>query len=288
MEKVIVIVGSTATGKSSLAIKLAKELDGEVISADSRQVYKSMDIGTGKVTHEEMQGIPHHLLGIIEPTQNFSVAKYKKLAEQKIDEVLKRGKIPIICGGTGFYIDAVTKGLVLPEVPPNTELREKLRSKDSTELLEMLKELDQDRAGNMNASDQKNKVRLIRAIEVAKALSVVPKITKGNPMYDFIKIGVKLPENKLKTKIQKRVKQMFKDGLLDEIEKLKENKVTEERLREFGFEYWKPTEESVIKESLKYAKRQRTWWKKDKEIIWFDLSQTRFKEILNHTNKILH
>jgi tRNA dimethylallyltransferase len=270
MKKVIVILGQTATGKSNLAVKIAKKINGEVISADSRQVYKGLDIGTGKINKKEMKGIPHHLLDIVSPKKKFTVAEYKKLTEEKIEEIIARGKIPIICGGTGFYIDAITKGVVFPEVPPNLKLRKILEKKSATKLFKMLKKLDSARAKNI---DQKNKVRLIRAIEIAKALGKVPEITEIKPKYKFIKIGLYLPEVLLKNKIEKRVKKMFNDGLLKEIKKLKKDRVSNKRLKEFGFEYFEPTEEKVILETLKYAKRQMTWFKRDLEIKWFDASK---------------
>src|SRR3989338_11675290 len=126
MKKILVILGQTATGKSDLAVKIAKKIHGEIISADSRQVYKGLDIGTGKITKREMGGVSHHLLDIANPKRKFTVAEYKKLAEIKIQEIISRDKIPIICGGTGFYIDAVTKGIIFPEVPPNIKLRKSL------------------------------------------------------------------------------------------------------------------------------------------------------------------
>lgn len=267
--KVIVILGQTATGKSALAVKLARKINGEIISADSRQVYKGLDIGTGKITKEEMMGIPHYLLDVVHPKKKFTVVEYKKLAEEKIEEIIAKGKIPILCGGTGFYIDAITKGAVFPEVPPNLKLRKALEKKTASELFKMLKKLDKARADNIDA---KNKVRLIRAIEIAKALGKVPKIKENRPKYKFIKIGLYLPAEKLKKKVEKRVKQMLKDGLLKEIARLKKSGVSEKRLREFGFEYDKPTEEKVIRETLKYAKRQMTWFKRDKKIKWLDAS----------------
>ena len=121
--KVIVILGTTATGKSDLAVKIAKKIKGEIISADSRQVYIGLDIGTGKITQKEMRGVPHHLLDVANPKHKFSVVQYKKLAEEKIKEIISRGNVPIICGGTGFYIDAITNGTIFPEVPPNKSLR---------------------------------------------------------------------------------------------------------------------------------------------------------------------
>ncbi len=275
--KVIVILGQTAAGKSNLAVKIAKKIDGEIISADSRQVYKKLNIGTGKITHEEMKGIPHHLLEIADPKRKFTVAEYKKLAENKIEEILARGKTPIICGGTGFYIDAITKGVFFPEVLPDEKLRKKLYSKSAIALFEYLKKIDSERAKNI---DPKNKVRLIRAIEIAKTLGKVPHLAVKPPSYKFIKIGLYLPPEKLKKKVEKRVKKMFQAGLLNEIKKIKQAGVSDKRLKELGFEYDNPTLEKVIKETLKYAKRQMTWFKRDKEIEWFDASDS------NSTKKI--
>ena len=274
--QVIVILGQTATGKSALAVRIAKKVHGEIISADSRQVYKDLDIGTGKITQKEMRGIPHHMLDVCSPKKKFTVAEYKKLTEEKIEEILARGKTPIICGGTGFYIDAITKGVIFPKVPPNLKLRKILEKKSAIELFKMLKKLDPARSKNIDA---KNKVRLIRAIEIAKALGKVPKIIEQKPKYKFIKIGLYLPEAQLKNSIEKRVEKMFADGLLNEIKKLKKPArlggagISNKRLKEFGFEYFEPTEEKVILETIKYAKRQMTWFKRDKKIKWFDASK---------------
>ncbi len=270
--KVIVILGQTATGKSDLAVGIAKKIKGEVISADSRQVYKGMDIGTGKITSKEMKGVPHHMLDVANPKKQFTVSEYKEQAEKIIEEIIARGKTPIICGGTGFYIDAITKGVVFPEVPPNTKLRKTLCKKSEAQLFQMLKKLDRRRAKDI---DPKNKVRLIRAIEIVKALGKVPKIKKTKPKYEFVKIGLYLPAEKLKIKIEKRMKKMFEQGLLAEIKKLKKSGVTEKRLKELGFEYYNPTYEKVVKANLEYAKRQMTWFKRDKEIKWFDASESK-------------
>lgn len=270
--KIIVILGPTATGKSSLAVKLAKKLKGEIISADSRQVYKTLDIGTGKISKKEMRGVPHHLLDVVNPKVRFSVTKYQTLANKALEQVIKKGKIPIICGGTGFYIDAITKGVIFPEVPPNKKLRRELEDKSADELLKILNKLDKNRATNI---DNKNKVRLIRAIEIAKHLGKVPKIKEKESSYDFIKIGLTLDRDELRKKIEKRIKKMFRDGLLKEIARLKKAGVTDKRLREFGFEYYNPTIESVIIGNVKYSKRQMTWFKRDKEIKWFSPSQEK-------------
>jgi tRNA dimethylallyltransferase len=176
--KILIICGPTATGKSAFAVELAKQFDGEVISADSRQVYKGLDIGSAKIPVEEMQGVPHHLIDIADPHDYFSVSDFQKCAQEKINEIHARGKLPIICGGTGMYIDAVVYNTQFPEVPPNELLRAELMNFTTDELYEKLQNLDPDRANNI---DSKNKVRLIRAIEIATALAPVPKISAVIP-----------------------------------------------------------------------------------------------------------
>ncbi len=285
-QKVIIILGQTATGKSDLAVKIAKKIGGEVISADSRQVYKGLDIGTGKITKKEMKGIPHHLLDIANPKKKFTVAEYQKKAIYAMAEIIKKGKVPIICGGTGFYIDAITKGTVFPEVPPNIKLRKTLEKKSTIELFKMLLKLDKRRAKDIKDKNEiNNKARLIRAIEIAKALGKVPKLQSDTNSamaesvspYKFIKIGLYLPPDELKKKIEKRVKKMFRDGLLNEIKKLKNSSISEKRLREFGFEYDSPTYEKVVSGTIKYTKRQMTWFKRDKEIHWINAGDERIE-----------
>jgi len=281
--KVIVILGPTATGKSDLAVKVAKKFNGEIISADSRQVYKGLDIGTGKITKKEMQGVPHHLLDVVNPKRKFTVTEYQKKATKAISEILTKGEVPIICGGTGFYIDTITKGIVFPEVPPNIKLRKLLEKKSVEELAKILRKLDKIRVGNI---DVNNKVRLIRAIEIAKTLGKVPKIKENIPSCKFIKIGLYLPENLLNIKIENRVTQMFKAGLLKEIKTLKNKGISDKRLREFGFEYSDPTKEKVISATKKYVKRQMTWFKRDKSIVWFDASKKNLdKEVFTLIRK---
>ena len=279
-KKIIVILGQTATGKSNLAVKIAKKISGEIISADSRQVYKGLNIGTGKITKGEMKSVPHHLLDVANPKRKFTVSEYKKLVEEKIKEIIFRDKVPIICGGTGFYLDAITKGVIFPEVPPNNKLRKTLEKKTALALFKMLIKLDINRAKSI---DKYNKVRLIRAIEIVKALGKVPRITEKIPPYEFVKIGLYLPSNILKKKIETRVAGMFQKGLLKEIKKLKKGRVFNKRLKELGFEYDNPTYEKVVSQTLKYAKRQMTWFKRDKEIKWFDASKkinlTKIKRI---------
>lgn len=276
--KIIVVLGQTATGKSDFAVELAKKVNGEIISADSRQVYKGMDLGTGKITKKEMRGIPHYLLDVASPKKVFSVSDFKKLADKKIEYIIARGKTPIICGGTGFYIDAVVDGIVLPEVPPNKKLRSVLEKKSAEKLLEMLKKIDKNRAKNI---DPKNKVRLIRAIEIAKALGKVPKV-KSNKKYEVVKIGLTIPDQVLKEKIKTRLLARIKKGMLREIKKLHDGGVSWKRMEMLGLEYrygalylqGKITKQEMIEklntEIWHYSKRQKTWFKRDKNTIWID------------------
>ncbi|MCX6754918.1 MAG: tRNA (adenosine(37)-N6)-dimethylallyltransferase MiaA [Candidatus Nomurabacteria bacterium] len=280
--KVIVILGQTATGKSNFAVKIAKQLNGEIISADSRQIYKGLEIGSGKITEKEMKGVPHHLLDFANPKNKFTVAKYKKLTDSAIAEIVNKGKTPIICGGTGFYIDAVVNNIVLPEVKPNPKLRKELEKKSEIELLEILKKLDIARAKNI---DTKNKVRVIRAIEIATALGKVPKIKTSPVKYEFVKIGLFAPKEFLENKITKRIKKMYQDGLVNEVKKLKKSGLSDKRIMNLGFEYLYPllfiqkkiSEREMIEKTIlgntQYAKRQMTWFKHDPEIQWIDVSE---------------
>lgn len=276
---VLVILGTTASGKSDLAVELARKWNGEVISADSRQVYRGLNIGTGKITKREMRGVPHHLLDVASPKKVFTVADFKKMADAKVTEIIARGKLPIIAGGTGFYIEAVTQNKVLPQVEPDLKLRNKLAKKDVNDLFKMLVKLDPRRAEDIkNKNEINNKLRLIRAIEIAKYLGKVPEITEGSPLYSFIKIGILVPDKVLEKRIGARVRKMFRQGLLKEIQKLKKSGVSKKRLAELGFEYNNPTRESVISESIKYSKRQKTWFKRDPEITW--LPRTKISAFL--------
>ncbi|MES2023581.1 MAG: tRNA (adenosine(37)-N6)-dimethylallyltransferase MiaA [Patescibacteria group bacterium] len=280
--KIIVILGPTSSGKSDLAVQIARKVNGEVISADSRQVYKGLDIGSGKITKKEMQGVPHHLLDVANPKNKFTVTDYKELANKKIEEIITRGNVPIICGGTGFYIDAVVNGIILPEVPPNEKLRKSLDEKSELELFKILKTLDKNRAKTIDA---KNKIRLIRAIEIAKALGKVPKIKKQNLPYEFTKIGLYVPKEILAEKIHTRLLARIKKGMLNEAKKLHKQGLSWKRMEELGLEYRymalylqkKITKGEMLarlnSEIFKYSKRQMTWFKRDKEIKWIDASK---------------
>lgn len=279
---ILIILGPTATGKSALAVSLAKKFNGEIISADSRQVYKGMDLGTGKITRKEMSRIKHYLLDVVKPNTRFSVSKYKQLAEKAIEKILSKNKLPIICGGTGFYIDSIVKNISLPEVPPNTKLRKQLEKKTTEELFKILKKLSPSRAKSI---DKHNKVRLVRAIEIAKTLGNVPKIIEKPNKYNFALIGLDLPDNKLKKNINIRLFSRIKKGMVNEVKKLQKNGVSWKRLESFGLEYRqialylqnKISKDQILKgienETWQYVKRQRTWFKRNKDIKWFEPTQ---------------
>lgn len=269
------IVGPTSSGKTAVSIEFAKKLKGlgiaaEIVSADSRQVYKGLDLLSGKVTKKEMSGIPHHLLSIVSPKKVYSVSDYKKDAERVMDEIISRGNLPVLVGGTGFYVDAITKGIVLPEVPPNKELRKKLETIETKKLLETLKKLDLKRYREI---DRSNRVRIIRAIEIAKSLGKVPKI-KAKPKYDVETIYVDLPDEELKNKIHTRLLARLKSGMINEAKKLHASGVSWRRMEELGLECRfvalhlqgriskKEMIEELEKSTWQYVKRQRTWFKK--------------------------
>lgn len=269
-QKIIVVCGPTATGKSDRAVQIAREIGGEIISADSRQVYRGLDIGSGKITPEEMRGIPHHLLDVADPIDTFSVAQYQALAKTCIDDILARGNTPVVCGGTGLYIDAIVCGTVFPAVPPNKALRESLGSESLESLQQKLAVLDPARYALV---DQKNKVRLIRAIEIAEALGSVPELEKSNE-YKVEWIYLDFPDDVLKSRIHDRLLKRIDMGMLDEVGNLHSAGLSYERLESLGLEYRylalylqdKLSHDDMLKELemaiWHYAKRQRTWFKK--------------------------
>jgi tRNA dimethylallyltransferase len=279
LQKLIVILGSTASGKTELAIKLAKKFNGEIVNADSRQVYKGMDIGTAKPTKKEMKGIPHYLLDIASPKRKFTVAQYRKLALKAIEKIQKKGKIPFLVGGTWFYIRAIVDGLVIPEVPPDWKLRKRLEKKSPEELYKILKKLDPERAKTI---EKENPRRLIRAIEICKKIGKVPPL-KFKPLpYPVLMIGIKRKKKELMERIRKRFFEWLKRGLILEVIKLRKMGVSFKRIEEFGMHYreiaWylqgKISEKEMIENSIKeiqdYAKKQLNWFKKDKRVKWIN------------------
>lgn len=281
LPKIVVILGPTATGKSDYAVKLARAWEGEVISADSRQVYRRLDIGSGKITRREMKAVPHHLLDIADPKgERYTVDDFKRDGSAAIDDIVKRGKLPIVCGGTGFYIDALVFGEEFPNVPPNQKLRAVLAKRSTQSLMKEISRLDPRRA---KALDPKNKVRIIRAIEIARALGSVPKV-KRSEHYETLFIGLTSTTEKLRERIHKRLLKRMKGGkMIREIQKLHKQGVSWQRLHAFGLEYRyvalylqkKLTRDEMLiqleNQIVDFSKRQMTWFKRNKAIHWFEV-----------------
>lgn len=278
-QKVVVIVGPTASGKTALAIELAKRFDGEVISADSRQVYRGLDIGTEKVTKEEMDGVPHHLIDIVEPTETYSAADFKRDAKGVIADIARRGRLPIVAGGTFFYVDALLGTAPLPEVPPDPELRAELEQQTTAALFGALQQLDPNRAATI---EPHNKRRLVRALEIVRTLGRVPRPGPSHEDYDALLLGIRVPKDELRTRIRARGASAIERGLVTETESLLENGVPRERLEEIGLEYPLALQyidgnlseaellQKIEEKNWQYAKRQLTWLARMEHIHWID------------------
>lgn len=284
--KLITVVGPTASGKTRLGVELAKRYGGEVISADSMQIYKGMQIATAKPTVEEMQGIPHHLMDFLEPNQTYSVAMFVDDAKKCIEDISSRGKIPVIVGGTGLYVDSLLNNISFHESQRDNELSEKLRELYYTEgvdyLLDMLRKFDGESAERLET--EKNPKRIIRAIEFYKTTGIT--ITKQNKKskneespYSAIKLGLNFEDRqKLYDRINERVDLMVEAGLVLEAKRVFNSELSFTSVKAIGykelFPYLKgelPLEECIEKlkqETRRYAKRQITWFKRDKEINW--------------------
>jgi tRNA dimethylallyltransferase len=277
--KIVVILGPTATGKSDLAVELARKYNGEIISADSRQVYKGLDIGSGKITLIEMKGIAHYLLDIADPKKTYSVEKFTKDGKEAIDKIIKKGKLPVICGGTGFYIDSLIFNEQFPAVKPNTKLRKDLAKKTPESLMKIISKLDPRRAKEL---DPRNKVRIIRAIEIAKTLGKVPRV-KRKHAYETLYIGLTTSREKLRERIHLRLLKRIDAGMIEEVKMLRENGLSWRRLHELGLEYryvalylrHKLTKEQMLEqlenEIVKFSKRQMTWFKRNKQTHWLNV-----------------
>jgi tRNA dimethylallyltransferase len=272
--KVIAIIGPTSSGKSALGVYLAQKLKGEVVSADSRQVYKGLDIGTGKVTKKEMAGIPHHLLDVASPKRRFTADEFVKAATKACAGILQNTRVPIIVGGTGFYIDGLLGRTTYAPVAPNPALRDVLAQRTPAQLLAQLRLLDPRRAAQM---DPHNKVRLIRAIEIAKALGTVPA-QKPDPQYDVLWLG--LNPKDLDARIGTRLRARLKAGMRTEAKRLHARGLSWRRMEELGLEYRylarllqgkmdrASMEDELLREIRHYAKRQMRWFKRNPDIQW--------------------
>ncbi len=270
--KLVAVVGPTAVGKSDYAVEYALKHNGEVISADSRQVYTGLDIGTGKITKEEMRGVRHHLLDVCDPSEKFNVEKYRVLAEQAITDIVSRGKLPIICGGTGFYIDAVVNNINYPHVPHDTELRSELEGKDAVELVSILESLDSEYALKLNNSERNNIHRLVRSIEIAKALGKIPAIVEEESKYDVTWINLNLPKETLRERINIRLIKRIENGMIDEVINLNRNGLSYERMEELGLEYRyiaRYLQNMISKEEMIERLQFEIWHYAKRQILWF-------------------
>lgn len=282
--KVIVIVGPTASGKTDVSIELAKKINGEIISADSMQIYKYMNIGTAKPTEEEMQGIKHYMLDVVEPDETFNVSKYKKMAEEAIEEILSKGKTPIIVGGTGLYVNTLVNGIEFLEVEGDTKYREMLVKKGLEEGAEVLhNELKKVDPESAEVIDANNIRRVARALEIykttGKTKTQLDLESRKEVKFDYLMFGLDWEREVLYSRINQRVDIMVKSGLIEEVKWLMQNyKISSTAMQ--GIDYKEVIEylnvditfeemvEKLKIETRHYAKRQLTWFRRDNRIKW--------------------
>ena len=315
MNKLLVITGPTATGKTKLALELAKEFNGELVSADSRQIYRGMDIGTGKDLHDkkvidsfifhsrfhgaidllayDINGIPIWMYDVISLDEEFSISHYKTFAKPIIRRIHEKGKLPILVGGTGLYIKTLLEGIQTIDVPRNEQLRKGLETKSVAELQNILGKHSQETLEQMNNSDRNNPRRLIRKIEIVYSTpGVAPLASPGveRSRYDSLVVCLTLPSEELQKRIEIRVNHRIDQGIIEEIQTLLKKGYSFDlpSLNTFGYKEWKnyiehPTEENKIKaiadwtrDEIQYAKKQMTWFRKQKNITWFDISRSTF------------
>lgn len=293
LPKLVVILGPTASGKTDFSIDLAKRFNGEIISADSRQIYKKMNIGTAKVrgawqkskeTGENIfiyENIPHYLVDFIDPGDEFSLAQFKELAVARAREILQRGKLPMLAGGTGLYIRSVVDNLLIPAVPPNKKLRCSLEEKTNQELVKLLEKLDPVAARTVDAE---NKRRLIRALEVCiwTGKTFSGQQNKGEPLFDCLQIGLSVPRDELNNRIVERAEKMMERGLLAEVRALVKQRygwhlpsMSGTGYKQFADYFAKKISlegavELLKRDTRRYARRQMTWFRRDKRIKWLN------------------
>lgn len=287
--KVIVIVGPTASGKTSASIELAKKINGEIISADSMQIYQEMNIGTAKPTKEEMDGVNHYLLDFVSPEENFNVTMYKEKAEKAIEEILSKGKVPIVVGGTGLYVSTLIHGIEFSEVPENLKYREELetlaKERGIDFLHEKLKKVDPISAINI---DKNNVRRVIRALEIhkmtGKTKTELDTISQKEVRYHYVIYGIETPRDVLYERINARVDKMLDDGLVQEVKYLYSNyHISKTAMQGLGYKEviayldqkitYDEMVEMIKQQSRRYAKRQLTWFRREKSIKWCSLEE---------------
>ena len=294
--KVIVICGPTASGKTALSIELAKKINGEIISSDSMQIYKDMDIGTAKPTKQEMQEVKHYLLDFVEPDQRYSVAQFKKDAEKAIEEILAKNKVPIIVGGTGLYVDSLIYGIEYQEIELDKKYREELEERAQKEGLETLyeqaKKIDPQAIEKISANDKKRILRILEIYHSTGKTKTQQEIEsrKNGVKYNYEVYALNMEREKLYKRINKRVDIMIEQGLIKEVENLC-SKYTEFPTAMQGLGYKEVVEylqgkiseqemiEKIKMETRRYAKRQLTWFRKEKNNIWIDGTNEKQKNI---------
>lgn len=297
-EKVVVLIGPTAVGKTKMSIELAKRLQGEIINGDSMQIYKGLDIGTAKIRSEEMGGIPHHLIDIKEPYESFSVAEFQTLARSLITNITNRGKFPIIVGGTGLYIQSVIYDYQFSDAPSNDSYRQALEQCSSDELYERLRHIDPISAERIHPNNVR---RVIRALEIyhctGKTMTEWLKEQKRQLVYNVALIGLTMEREKLYERINRRVDEMISQGLIEEVKRLYDQGVRDcQAIQAIGYKelyaYFdglitlEEAIEQLKQNSRRYAKRQLTWFRNQMPVQWFDMTDdTKFAM---RVNEILH
>ena len=278
MPKLIVVAGTNASGKSGLGVALARRYDGEIVSADSRQVFRGLDLGSGKIAPGEMMGVPHHLLDVCDPGDFFSMHDFQRLAYESIDGILARGRLPFLVGGTGLYIASVTEGYVMSDAAPDLEYREYLETFETPELSRMLVAAVPD-----IQIEAKNRNRVMRVLE--KLHDGDDFAAKSEPRYDCLKLGVTWDRETLKARIDERLERRLNQGMIEEVQGLMDAGVSREFLMKLGLEYRFiaqyltgeiPRREDMLEQLgnaiKKFAKRQMTWFRRDPDILWLDMT----------------
>lgn len=286
MNKLVVIAGTNASGKSGLGIELAKKYDAEIISADSRQVFEGLDLGSGKVTPEEMQGVPHHLIDVAKPNDFFSLTDFQDRAYEAIDDTLARGHKAFLVGGTGLYVNSIVDGFNIKREPVDEALRNELAAKSIEELISLLEEKNPE---VLKTIDLKNKRRLERAAE--RAIKGITEGPKNTPRYETLVLGVTWDREVLYERIRERLDRRLDQGMIDEVKRLRENGATDEFLYGLGLEYrfilmylrgefvsFEAFYDKLFMEIRHLAKEQMTWFRKRQDINWIDMTKNPVDE----------
>ncbi|MEG0366007.1 MAG: tRNA (adenosine(37)-N6)-dimethylallyltransferase MiaA [Coprobacillus sp.] len=302
MNKVIVVVGPTGVGKTKMGVELAKSLNGEIISGDSMQIYKQMDIGTAKVTQVEMEGVIHHCIDILEPTDNYSVKDFQTTVREKIEDISQRGKLPILVGGTGLYIKAALYDYEFDETEDNhEEFRNRFKDYSNEELYNHLKDIDNQSALELHPN---NRQRVLRAIEIfeqtGQKKSDILSAQQHVCLYDAYFVGLTIERELLYQRINQRVDMMMNNGLEDEVRMLykKGLKRDHQSMKAIGYKEWfdyfdgfinkEDVFENIKKHSRQYAKRQYTWFKNQFDVHWYDVNLEYFDETVQNVLKDIY